>query len=646
MTRRFFWPITCLLMLSALSLPAQTPHEIEQLSVSERPASGTLEIRNDDKSKLYGYDYHYLRCHWQVDPAVRYIGGDVLTRFTVIDQPMTEFRFELYKDMEIQKIVYHLNELNYTRSGDYDVSVTLPTTVVPGTADSIQIFYKGVPASNGFGSFEQTVLNNGPVLWTLSEPNGARDWWPCKQDLNDKIDSVDFYITTPVGNRVASNGRLVTVDTLTSGVQYHWRHRYPIDYYLIALATTNYAEFIDTITFKDGTKMPLHNMMFPEYEDNWRAAMPNVKQQMLFYNDMFGNYPFSKEKYGHAQFGWGGGMEHQTMSYMINLSYGLTAHEMAHQWFGDKITCCSWNEIWLNEGFATFLTALCQERFFPDSYLDFKKSIHDNILSRTDGSVKVPEGGDVNRIFSGRLTYNKGSYLLHMLRWELGDSTFFRAMRKYINDPALVYNSACTEDLKDHFEAESGLDLDYFFDDWFEGQGYPIYHLDWYQNGDGTLNLSLSQETSHPSVSFFRMHVPILLKGKNGIDSLVVFDNTLSNQQLVLPVGFTVDSIFIDPYYSILCQSTVQKTSAVKGNQKQGSLMLRPNPAMDKLYLTLNDKRQISDIMVTDMNGKLIKKISATGFSGEINISALAAGTYIINVIADKTTFVGKFIKL
>lgn len=645
MNQRLTWIIACLFAFITAFVQAQTNKEISELSQTERPQSGQLEIRGDAKDKQYGYDYQYLRCHWQLDPSIRYIAGDVLSRFTVIDQPMSEFHFELYDSLKIDRILYHLNEVTYTRNGDYGVVVTLPATVDVGTVDSIQVFYKGVPTSNGFGSFEQTTLNNGPVLWTLSEPNGARDWWPCKQDLNDKIDSCDFYVSTPIGNRVASNGRLVATDTTGNKVSFHWRHRYPIDYYLIGLATTNYAEVIDTITFKDGTKMPLHNMMFPENEDNWRSAMPNVKQQMLFYNDLFGKYPFSKEKYGHAQFGWGGGMEHQTMSFMINLSYGLTAHEMAHQWFGDKITCCSWNEIWLNEGFATFLTALCQERFFPDSYLDFKKSIHDNILSRSDGSVKVPEGGDVNRIFSGRLTYNKGSYLLHMLRWELGDSTFFRAMRSYIHDPNLIYNSACTEDLKDHFEAECGFDLDYFFADWFEGQGYPIYHLDWFQNADGLLRLVLSQETSHPSVSFYRMHVPILVKGQNGNDSLVVFDNTVSGQDLVLPVGFQVQDVAVDPYYFILCQSTVNHTAAVKQQALKDKLIVRPNPAKDELFLSISSNKAIDKITIIDLSGHIVQQFNTPDRVTKINIASLAAGSYVINVISDNTTYVGKFIK-
>lgn len=338
-------------------------------------------------------------------------------------------------------------------------------------------------------------------------------------------------------------------------------------------------------------------------------------------------------------------MEHQTMSFMINLSYGLMAHELGHQWFGDKVTCCSWSHVWLNEGFATFLADLCQERFYPNSYLDMKKQKLDQIVSRPDGSVLVPTGGDVNRIFNSRLSYSKGSYILHMLRWEIGDSTFFHGMRNYINDPALAYSSACTDDFRQHMEAVSGRDLVAFFKNWFEGEGYPIYNITWSQSGENSIKIKLSQTTSHPSVSFYSMHVPILFIG-NGQDSLMVFDHTSSGQEFNFSLPFKVDSLIFDPRFDILNKNTINQVSSTKSTLETEVLSLSPNPVSKFLDFNLKDGEQGGGtIYIYDSSGEVVLKSTLKQSSSRINISELAAGSYYLNVYTDKKTYSGKFIK-
>jgi aminopeptidase N len=187
---------------------------------------------------------------------------------------------------------------------------------------------------------------------------------------------------------------------------------------------------------------------------------------MNLYADLFEPYPYADEKYGHAEFGWGGGMEHTTVSFMGGLGRGLIAHELGHQWFGDKVTCGSWQDVWLNEGFATYLAGMVIENL--DGEADFRSWKQDQISSVTyypDGSVYIPaqDTTSVNRIFSSRLSYNKGSMVLHMLRKKLGDAVFFQGLREYLDDPNLAYGYAKTPDLMQHLESASGEDLTEFF---------------------------------------------------------------------------------------------------------------------------------------------------------------------------------------
>ena len=220
------------------------------------------------------------------------------------------------------------------------------------------------------------------------------------------------------------------------------------------------------------------------------------------------------------------------MTYVVSFDYSLIAHECAHQWFGDMVTCGSWEDIWLNEGFATYWQGMTVERYDPNNWMYWKQSERDYIVSAPDGSVKCTDTTDVGRIFDGRLTYSKGAYVLHMLRWVMGDPAFFQGMKDYLLDPALSYNYAKTPDLKQHLESASGLDLTTFFDQWYYNQGYPTYYLSWYPTGN-TINLTISQLQSDPSVSFFEMPVPVEFKDATH-DTTVVFNHTFSGQSFAV----------------------------------------------------------------------------------------------------------------
>ena len=273
---------------------------------------------------------------------------------------------------------------------------------------------------------------------------------------------------------------------------------------------TQYARYTQHVPF-NGDTLEVVNYVYPVDSASSVALTANVVPMIQVYDTLFGIYPFQQEKYGHAQFGWGGGMEHQTMTFVSSFGFELIAHELAHQWFGDKITCGSWTDIWLNEGFATYLSGLCYEHLAPAWWKRFRQVRVENIVSQPGGSVFCTDTTNVNRIFDSRLSYAKGAMILHQLRWILGDSAFFTGLNNYLCDASLSYGFARTSNLKSHLENTSGQDLTWYFNDWFTGEGFPYYHIKWSQTGN-EVTYNVSQTQSNPSVNFFSMFIPVQFK--------------------------------------------------------------------------------------------------------------------------------------
>ena len=248
--------------------------------------------------------------------------------------------------------------------------------------------------------------------------------------------------------------------------------------------------------------------MYPEPPPVVRTQAFDVVEVMQLFNRLFGDYPFAREQYGQAQFGWSGGIEHQTMSFVGAFPYELLAHELAHQWFGNRITCGSWEDIWLNEGFATYLSGLCYQYLRPEWWKLFLAQRMERVTREPGGTVKVDDTESISRIFNNRLSYAKGGMVLHMLRWILGDTAFFNGIRSYLNDPQLQYGYARTTDLQRNLEQASGRTLSWFFEDWYEGEGYPVYDLSWSQESKG-LRLKLQQSNAHPADRFFEIPLPV-----------------------------------------------------------------------------------------------------------------------------------------
>ena len=585
-------------------------------------------------SSTSDYDIVYHRCSWQVNPAAVYIAGNIVTYFKPLVANFDSIKFDLSDSLTVDSVKYHSTALLFTHIGNV-ITAFLPAVIPANILDSISVYYKGVPPSTGFGSFDTTMHAGVPILFTLSQPYGASDWWPCKNSLTDKVDSVDVIVITPNGNKVASNGVLVSVTPSGPNKIFYWKHRFPIATYLICFATTNYSEYTHSIPF-GATNTLVQNFVYPEDSSYAASKTPDIIPVMQLYDTLFGIYPFANEKYGHAEFGWGGGMEHQTMTFCGDFYHELIAHELGHHWFGDKVTCASWEDIWLNEGFASYVTGLTYEHMFGGIYwMIFKSTRIDNVTSQPDGSVWCNDTTDVNRIFDGRLSYDKGAMILHQLRWVIGDSAFFTAIGNYLTDPALSYGFAHTSDLKAHFETSSGQNLTWYFNDWFTGEGFPTYNITWNQSGS-MVNFTVNQTQSHVSVPFFELPIPVEFKNA-AQDTIIRFNHTSSGQTFSVTLPFVVDSVKFDPELWIISRNNT--VTSVQENELAQQVSIFPNPAHDKLQVTLGKSYPNMSLKLLDVSGRTVKTLTANGMKAiSVDMNGIAKGNYVLQLCAGKVS--------
>lgn len=596
-------------------------------------------------SKIHhGFEINYHRCHWYLNPLKNaYLKGNVLFQFKVIDNE-DSLGFDLISDLQINSVKSNGVDLQFTRVNDA-VYVKKPGGWQSNSIDSFVVDYEGYPANNnGFGAFIYDYHKTGPVIHTLSEPYGALSWWPCKQTLHDKIDSIDIYVHTDKTLKAGSNGLLV--ETQLEGDTnhiYHWKHRYPVATYLVAMAVTNYDEFTQYAHLVGRTdSLPVLNYVFPQFKTSAYTEIQQVLPVIRLFDSLFVRYPFVNEKYGHAQFTWGGGMEHQTMSFMVNFGFDLMAHELAHQWFGDLVTCGTWQDLWLNEGFATYLTCLAFEYLKgEESAKDRLRGMRDDITSDPNGAVCPSDTSQVNVLFNGRLTYNKGAWVLHQLRKTIGDSAFFAGCRNYLTG-ANAYGFGYTEQLKKYMEQASGKSLETYFKQWFFGEGFPYLKINWKQRGNKVF-ITIDQTPSNPTVPIWFVEVPLLFKNKSQ-SQLFVFDPQLS-ATYERELTFAADTAIFDPEVTVLAKASVGGINI--DNVQPEEILIAPNPGSENASVFCR-KSNMTKIQVYNSLGQIIFSVDY-GNQGQkfvdLNTVKWSTGAYIFRISAGNLVYSKKWLK-
>jgi aminopeptidase N len=387
------------------------------------------------------------------------------------------------------------------------------------------------------------------------------------------------------------------------------------------------------------------NYVFPHNKLNEVQAQTfeTIKMIRLF-DSLFGTYPFHKEQYGHAQFAWGGGMEHQTMSFMVNFNYDLIAHELAHQWFGDKITCGTWKDIWLNEGFATYGNLLCYDFLgTKKQWLDVLKKTQEDVMSLPFGSVYANDTADVNKLFDYRTTYQKGAMVLHQLRWLIGDSAFFQAIRLYLADQNLAYNFVKQKTLQTYFESSSNQNLNDYFKDWIYGEGYPNYQIVWQQKGK-QFEMRIQQTSSFSQIDTFNVPLPILLKGSKR-DTFLRIDIKSLNQMNTLALDFKVKELVFDPQHWLLAKAQI-----LFPKDNNDLISIYPNPFNGSIYISAREI-QISYFEISDLTGRQVLRMDYQNAIEEggilkIDLGDLADGIYNLKFGNAESSIHQKIIKL
>ena len=622
------------------------------------------------RAKMNRYDVKYYKLDVAMENTSLNVAGSVWMRVLVGSQALDSLAFELYQapanspagtaTMLIDSVVVNGRRSPGIRRAGQDVTAALALPAAANALTDARIYYHGTAPSgnsaaigNGLSNRSQAQIGFNTTIpyditWSLSEPFSAHEWFPCKQVLTDKADSSDVWVTTTLPNKVGSNGVLVRTVTLPNNkVRYEWKSRHPIDYYLISVAVAPYVEYVNYAHPAGGPTIPIVNYLYTTAAQSYyQSEIDRTPGFIENYSSLVGLYPFANEKYGHsmAPLGLGGGMEHQTMTTQDGFFFNLTAHELFHQWFGDNVTCASWEDIWLNEGFASYGEYLSYQAFgAPGDARSWMDTAH-NSAQTSSGSVYVPDTTNVGRIFNSQLTYKKGAAVIHMLRYLLNDDTkFFRALRTY--QGTYRGSTARTANLQAIFEAEAGRPLGYFFQQWFRGQGYPTFTGSWNQIGN-TVVLRINETASEPNITpFFDTDVDYRLTFTTGGTQTVRLHQTQAGQTFQFAATGTVASIAVDPDQWVLDLPTAPPVRdntlalAVRTGGPAPLLTLYPNPCHDQLQLsTLPAGRLTAEIL--DATGRLVLRQGVQ--SPQLDTHALTPGLYYLRLLGADAELLGR----
>ena len=610
-------------------------------SASRWQAQNSTLNQNQEKIDIKFYelnldiDFNSSRIHGSV--TVNGVIGNIYPDFIELD---------LYDNMTVDSILQNNIPILYLHENDMLKIPISDITLDDENLFSLTIFYQGTPDHCGAGGFKFDEHQNIGHVWTLSEAYCARSWWPCKDDPSDKADSVNIIISVPLEPAyiVASNGLLSSTTINNNKKTYFWKERYPITTYLVSLAIYPYTKWVDQyVSPISSDTMLIEHYVFP---DRYEASYPNyslTKDMLSFFSELFGEYPFISEKYGHADFTWGGGMEHQTLSSMGSFSQNLMVHELGHSWWGNLITCKTFNDIWLNEGFARYCQALWAEHMYGrEAYFDFMN----NHAYYGAGTIYVENPSSNSQIFSAGLSYNKASWVLHMLRHKVGETMFFDILKSYASNDSLSYNAASTSDFQKVCEDISGLDFEQFFQQWIYGEKYPKYELSWWHEGNGIYNVKIDQVQSY---NFFSMPIDLKFSGSAGpmlVDTTIVIENNNFSQLYEFSgFNFLVENVMLDPENWILKEATysVNEIDNILPDRVEVEKAF-PNPFNSKVKLSFYINPQFGDthvnVNIFDLRGKIVESLIDNEFIPGYhttfwNANGKSSGVYFVQLATD-----------
>jgi aminopeptidase N len=528
----------------ALSRPGAHAHSFSMKAVLAAfgiaLASAAASADEGNAAALGAMDVQHYSLDLHLDPAARSLRGAVEIRAQLLSTAPSTVAIDLDHALTVDAVALDGKPTGFQRTED-----KILIAVNAGPALSIAVTYHGAPQGRGFTFTER---NGQPAISSYGMPFTARQWWPCKDDPADKADTADIAITVPTPLTAASNGKLVATDTNPDGTRtFRWHVDYPIYPDTLSVAIAEYTVVQDHYRAANGQVMPLLFYVFPPDEEKARRDFRVIPDIMRAHAQRFGEYPFLREKYGVAEFATYSFREHQTLpSYAEQLITGdhandaILAHELAHQWFGNSLSVRDWRHVWLNEGFSTYAAMLWLER--RKSAAAYRAAMDKSAQQDLHGPIFMADVTDNKKLF-GAATFDKGAWVLHMLRHVMGDEKFFEALRAYVQ--GYSYRNVATEDFRAVCERVYGKSLEWFFAQWVYGVSRPMYRVSWAAAGD---HLALTIRQAQTDAPAFTMPIDVAVATASGTTRRTVW-NDRNEQTFRIPMSkpSAIKSVRIDP---------------------------------------------------------------------------------------------------
>lgn len=447
------------------------------------------------------YDVTFYALDLRVDPRARSIAGTGTTVARIV-APTRNLVLDLDTLLAVSAVTAPEGAagrpLRWERRGG-KLWIDLGAERAAGEVVAVRVAYAGrprvAPRAPWDGGFVWARTRAGePWIATAVQGEGPDLWWPSKDHPSDEPDSMSIRVTVPAPLVVATNGRLRRVVPAPGGARaYEWFVSTPINAYAVALNIAPYRTVEGELESVAGSRFPVVFYVLPEDEARGRAFFPEILDHLRFFERLLGPYPFRADKYGVAQTPHLG-MEHQTIiaygarfdnAAMTGRDWGFDAlhhHELSHEWWGNLVTNADWKDMWLHEGFGSYMQALYMEqRAGRRGYLDYVRSQRGSISNRAPVAPREPRTAGQIYFAAGGDIYDKGSWFLHTLRWVAGDPALFRSLRRMAYpDPeservtgGAQTRFATTDDFLRIAQREAGLELGWMFEVYLRQPALP-----------------------------------------------------------------------------------------------------------------------------------------------------------------------------
>ncbi len=490
---------------------------------------------------------------------------------------------------------------DFRQTGD-TLEIELPLAIPPGDTFFLTIYYHGAPV---WGYFVQTNRYGDTVIYTLSWPSNARCWFPCVDHPADKA-TATIRVLAPESLRVASNGTEISADTTGGYVLHAWRSDFPLCTYNICFAAAKYDFWSDT----SGSGIPFLYFAYPQDSARARFDWARTPEICDSFQTYYGDYPFAK--YGMATTPFGlGGMEHQSMTFLGDgivtgdrRYEAVVAHELSHSWFGNSVGLADWRDFWMNEGFAVFSEFLFTEIFEgEDAAAQYRRQTMNSYFSSgEDFPMYDPE------VYLSYTCYNRAGMVLEMLRFMMGDSLFFAAVREYTR--RFAYRTVTHDSFMQVFEEFWGDSLNWFFDQWVFYGGYPRfeYYYRCYPTDSGYIDvLHITQNNIYggPEAYIMPLEVKLELSGGDMFDTVWI---RCVDTEYVWLTSDSLRRIRIDPNSRALCRSVV--VSGIEEFESLPSAVdigVAPNPFNEVCRINVAGVRGAATVKIFDIYGRTIR---------------------------------------